>query len=130
MKKIAPLSREDENVVQNHVDSFKPVKKIELDVDPRCLLETFDRVHTELEDLLDKEGIMEEAVGSSSFEVRNAKGSLLCRLFYCKGVWDVSIKKKECYTFLSLHDNGTMTVTNSFFPQNNADNEYQISIPT
>ena len=45
-------------------------------------------------------------------KIRNARGSLVCEVFYDGDCWVIGIKKKGVYTFITLYDNGSIRIIN------------------
>ena len=43
-------------------------------------------------------------------QVRNGNGSLICDLLYADGSWNVTIKRKECFTTISLMPDGSVYI--------------------
>ena len=48
-------------------------------------------------------------------QVRNSCGKLICDLEYVDGVWNVTIKKKGCYTTMGLMADGAVSIEDCVF---------------
>ena len=61
-------------------------------------------------------------------KIRNSNGSLICDAVYDEGVWTVTVKRKEIYTFITLYSDGNIRVENICGNTLNQA-EYSVSIP-
>lgn len=52
-------------------------------------------------------------------QVRNANGSLLCDLLFADGSWNVTIKRKECYTTMTLMPDGSVFIEDTVSDRQN-----------
>ena len=67
---------------------------------------------------------------STSGEIRNSQGSLICDAVYDDGVWTVTVKRKGIYTFITLYSDGGIRVENVSGNEVVSDTEYAITLPT
>ncbi len=61
-------------------------------------------------------------------KIRNSNGSLICDVVYDEGVWIVTVKRKEIYTFITLYSDGNIRVENICGNTLN-EAEYSVSLP-
>lgn len=67
-------------------------------------------------------------MSEATSKIRNSNGSLICDVVYDKGVWTVTVKRKEIYTFITLYSDGNIRVENICGNTLNGA-EYSVSIP-
>lgn len=62
-------------------------------------------------------------------QVRNSNGSLICDVVYDGGIWTVTVKKKDIYTFLTLYGDGNLRVENFKGVDPVKETQYCVAIP-